>query len=247
MSFPTFLLQSGDVMSREKIACAFSEYPVRYTSYEGLSKLPKESITEYVPVGSVEFTRRYCDHLGMGLPGPLFLLEDLKDFYHREVRFGTLSEASMEDFVKPSQNLKLFTGCFKSELGSEVDESTPVFISKPVPFGAEFRFYIHDFITGPKIFGWSRYDDHPSDCPEPWVNLVEKIAHRLHESLGPSAYSIDIGWRRDIGRYSLVEINDGWSLGLYENHDPQSSPPSRKDYAEMLISRWRQIVFCSIV
>ena len=63
----------------------------------------------------------------------------------------------------------------------------------------------------------------------------------------PGAYKVDIGGRCDLGRYCLVELNDAWALGLYENNDPQSNPPTRQQYADMLVSRWRQIVFCSLL
>jgi hypothetical protein len=245
-SFPIFLLQSGEVMAREKIACAFSDYPVQYCSYEKLDQITKEGLTKFVPVGSVEFVQRYCEQVGIPKLPPLGFQDLLDPYLHRKVRLGVLSEASPEEFVKPSESIKLFTGCRRSEVPLEIPLETPVLISDFVPFESEFRFYIHDFVPVPKVFGWARYDDNPVVNPEPDVGLVERIAKEIHDYLGPNSYSIDIGWRPDIGRYSLVEVNDGWSLGLYENRDPQSSPPSRKEYAEMLVSRWRQIVFCCI-
>lgn len=243
--FPTFLFQSGNVMGREKVACSFSEHPIIYSTCENLPSLDLGTRMDYVPVGSVEFVRKYCRHMDLNLyEGPFF--EDLlAEFYHRKVREGVLEDALAEEFVKPSRMKKKFTGCRKSEL-RPLSPQTPVLISDYVPFESEFRFYIHDFATGPKIMGWARYDDCVCTNPEPDVDLVEKIAEMFHKNLGPSAYSIDIGWRPDLNRYSLVEVNDAWSLGLYENSDPQSNPPTRRDYAEMLISRWRQLLFCNL-
>jgi hypothetical protein len=247
--FPTFLLQSGDIMSREKIACSFSDYPVNYCTFEGLANLKYECRLKYVPVGSVEFTREFCKRFSLEICEDIssYNQDLLLPFYHRALRPGLFSEASPGEFIKSRGRLKLFTGTKKADLKEDLDDDTPVWISDFVPFKSEFRFYIHDFVTGPKILGWSRYDDHPEVNPPPSVGLVERLAEDYHKTIGPNGYSIDIGWREDIGRYSLVEVNDGWSLGLYDNTDPQSSPPSRKDYAELLVSRWRQILFCNIV
>jgi ATP-grasp domain, R2K clade family 3 len=245
--FPTFLLQSGPYLSQEKMACSFSNYPIRYCKYEDLGMLnPDEAPFRYVPVGSVEFTREYCRLMGLGLPKPPFLIDILKEFANRDIRLGTLGEALPHEFVKPLET-KLFTGCIKKELDSAVEDRTPVMISEPVPFESEFRFYIQDYANFFEITGWSRYDELQLRNPGPDWSLVESVAQEIHNSLGPNSYSIDIGWRSDIGKYDLIELNDGWSLGYYENHDPQSGPPSRQQYADMLVSRWRQILFCNIV
>ena len=178
--------------------------------------------------------------------------EQLEPFLLRPCVKSTYSEASLTDFVKPYKEIKLFTGGIKGHIEVEfpdsVDPETPIWKSPCVPFGAEFRFYIQSFHNGGKILGWSRYDDYEGNYPEPDVGLVESIMSTLEADLAaPGAYSIDIGWRIDLDRYCLVEINDGWSLGLYENKDPQSNPPTRQQYADMLVSRWTQILFCNLV
>jgi hypothetical protein len=159
-------------------------------------------------------------------------------------------EATLEDFVKPTA-IKLFTGdikeCLELKSPGLISDNTSVWISQAVPFESEFRFYIHDFIGGGKIQGWSRYDDKPVRNPEPDFGLVEEIMGVLEANIAPGAYTIDIGWRPDLNRYCLVELNDAWSLGFYENSDPQSNPPTRQQYADMLVSRWRQILFCNLV
>ena len=164
-------------MSVEKIACNFSNYPIRFCGFEDISKLaPEEAKLKFIPVGSVEYTRAYCDHVGMRLPINFSYPEQFRHLLHRMVKRGLYKEASFSDFVKP-QETKTFTG-----------------------------------------------------------NL----------NISPGSYSIDIGWRPDLNCYSLVEINDGWSLGLYNPTDQQSNPPTRQQYADMLVARWRQILFCNI-
>ena len=243
----TLILQAGNYMVSEKIACSFSRYRSLYFSFEKLCTLrPEDYRMVGVPVGTVEYTREYCRVMGISLPSALGYPDFLKPFLFRSIKQSTFSEAGIEDFVKPYSNVKLFTGSIKRNLVDFVKEDELVWVSERVPFESEFRFYIQDFVTGPKILGWSRYDDLEVRNPEPDMQLVENISQLYHKDLGPSAYSIDIGWRPDLQRYSLVEINDGWSLGLYKNSDPQSAPPCSYSYADMLVSRWNQILFCNL-
>ncbi len=254
MKDPLFLLQAGGPLPTEKIACSFSCYPVKYCPFSDIKRLdPKESLTQLVPVGSVEFVKAYSEHVSIELPWDFsygICDGQLDQFLMRSMRKGTYGEATLIDFVKPIE-IKFFTGNVKGHLEMEapgfIDNDTPVWVSEAVPFGAEFRFYIHDFIGGGKIQGWSRYDDSNMECPEPDIGLVEAVMKELEENIAPGAYTVDIGWRPDLERYCLVEINDAWALGLYENSDFQSNPPTRQQYADMLVSRWRQILFCSLV
>lgn len=254
MKDPIFLLQSGGPLTTEKIACSFSCYPVQYSSIEGLHKLdPELSRLKHVPVGSVEFSKAFANHVNLTLPSDFsygIVEGDLDKFLHRELRKGIYSEASLTDFVKPL-DIKTFTGNVKGHLERESQESiapeTPVWITPSVPFGAEFRFYIQSLVNKSLILGWSRYDESNMDCPEPDLKLVDEVVEYLRQIGEPTAYTVDIGWRPDLNRYCVVELNDAWSLGFYENNDPQSNPPTRQQYADMLVSRWTQIVFCGLL
>jgi hypothetical protein len=260
MRDPVFLLQAGEVLTLEKAACCFSCYPIQYCKFGDIAKLnPEQSKLKFVPVGSVEFTKEYANHIGIGLPSGiwsfgsaihLFMAEQKKDYVGRDIRIGKLKDAEPNEFVKPTET-KLFTGCVKSEVDPEIDSDTEVLISNFVPFESEYRFYIQDYVNGPKVCGWARYDDGDYNNPSPeegGLDLVEKLAQEIHNQFGPNAYSIDIGWRPDLDRFSVVEVNDAWALGLYQpSLDYQSNPPSRQEYADMLISRWTQILFCALM
>lgn len=245
----TFLLQSGGGFATEKIACSFSSYKVCYSPMEKLSQMDIFNRVNYVPVGTVEFIREYCRHMQIWLPESFHFLfeEEVLPLYHRNVRRGLLKEANPNEFVKPLNTVKLFTGCLKSKVSEDIDPDTPVLISEKVTFGSEYRFYIQDFVSGPKILGWSRYDEELGEYPSPDFSIVQDLADIYHSNLGPNAYSIDIGWVKELQRYALVEVNDAWALGYYENTDLLSNPPSRQEYADMLVSRWRQILFCTLV
>lgn len=246
MREPKFLFQSGNVMSIEKYACIKSEYPYEYVDYNNISELDVERYKlNYVPVGSVEFVRRFCDHVGLFLPKSLSYLVGIDPYIKRKIIEGKLSDATDDQFVKPKK-VKQFTGDLKKNL-RPLSPDTEVWISDAVPFESEFRFYIQDLIPEPKIVGWSRYDDLNIKNPDPDLDYINSIVKTLHDDFGPNAYTIDIGWRSDIQEYDIVELNDAWSLGLYLNNDEQTNSPKEEDYAQMLITRWTQILFCNIV
>lgn len=234
----TFLLQAGPIMTSEKVACVFSNYSHKFCKYEHLAQIAPHHRFEYVPVGSVEFTRAYCQHVGITLPPDLHLGSP---HLHRKVRKGLYYEAGSNEFIKPVQT-KVFTGNLKRLVDKQPDPNTEVWISEPVPFESEFRFYVHDFVHGPEIKGWARYDSLSVNNPDPDHELVKRIAAEQHVNLGPGAYSIDIGWRPDLQRYTLVELNDGWALGLYTG----AHSPTNQQYADMLAARWSQILFCNL-
>jgi hypothetical protein len=249
MKTPKFILQSGPVLSLEKYACRASEYyPTTYCSFNDIPTLKADEEYMLVPVGSVEFVREFCNHFNISLPSEsLSYYEPIQPYLHRQIRRTTLGEAHPAEFVKPVE-VKKFTGDVKSKL-RPLSPATEVWASPAVPFESEFRFYIQDYAyPGPKIVGWSRYDDLECVNPDPPIEWVKEIAQSIHDAVGPNAYTIDIGWRPDIQQYDVVELNDAWALGLYRHGgDEQSSPPSYEDYAEMLVSRWRQILFCSFI
>lgn len=251
MKDPTFLLQKGAVMSGEKIACSCSNFPIQYCSYEGIDALnPKESLTKFIPVGSVEFTQKYADRVGIVLPPNLSYYGPVLDFAKREIKKGLYKDALPWQFVKPYEKIKSFTGGLKGDIESEgivVEEDEMVWISQAVPFESEFRFYVHNYANKWEILGWSRYDDLEVENPKPDLDLVSKLAGYIYRDIGPNAYSIDIGWRPDLEQYDVIEMNDAWALGFYNNNDPQSKPPTKQQYANMLYSRWVQLVFCSLL
>lgn len=245
MKLPKFILQSEPVLTIEKYACRFTSNSLHQSvSINKIIELNWCNDYIFVPVGSVEFVKKFCEHFNILLPTEsISYYEPVLPYIQREIKKTIFSEAKDIDFVKPV-GVKTFTGGIKNTL-EKVDPEVEVWASVFVPFESEFRFYIQDYFTGPKILGWSRYDDTDSINPDPPLEWVNEIAQSVHRAIGPNAYTIDVGWRSDIQKYDVVELNDAWALGLYKNTDPQSSPPSYERYSEMLVSRWRQILFCN--
>lgn len=228
------LLQSGPVMTAEKSACLFSNYELQYVPYSDIRELnPKEF---NVPVGSVEFTQEYASHTNVRLPSELSYPTCLQEFIYRPLRLDSFENASEGEFVKPYDHIKLFTGNKKRDI-SDISSKTKVWISPYVPFESEFRFYVNNY----GLIGWSRYDDLNVTNPGPDINYVESIMRAFDGGTRICSYAIDIGWRPDLQKYDLIEINDGWALGFYNNTDPQSIPPKPQEYAQLLVSRWGQL------
>ena len=248
MKTPKFVLQTGQVLSTEKYACRSTSYPHLMCSIDNLPSLQAEDDFFYVPVGSVEFTKKFCEHFNLLLPKEsISYPEEIRHLIKRPVRKTTFAEARDGEFVKPV-SIKTFTGDLKLLLKPDqpISQDTPVWAAPYTPFESEFRFYVHNLYPTAKVAGWARYDDLECINPNPNLSLILEVMRCIQVD-GPGAYTIDVGWRADLGEYDIVELNDAWALGLYYNSDKQSSPISYEDYAEMLIMRWRQILFCNMV
>ncbi|MBQ69651.1 hypothetical protein CL689_06290 [Candidatus Saccharibacteria bacterium] len=201
----------------------------------------------WVPVGSVEFVREAMLVAGIKEPENLSYPEPLMKYLGRSVRKGSLSEVSEPCFIKP-QATKLFTG-FVYDPAKEVDQYSEhdieqlmaltepraqkdLWISEPVSWSAEFRFYI---LNG-KIAGFGRYDDNEEEWFLPDLDVVNQMLDSWRD-LGtlPAACSIDVGVLSGGGGTTLVECNDAWALGYYKG----SLNPS--NYVQMLAARWIEL------
>ena len=218
-----FLIQTDNVMQVEKRAIshasAISDYELLYCSYDDMIY-----DYNYCPIGSVEFVNKIFDFYNFSLENISYPTE-LFQFLLRNVYKGTVKEADNNDFIKPIET-KLFTGGIKSTLN--IEENTPVWISTPVNFISEVRYYIHNN----KILGYGRYDPNDNDLM-PNVDIIEDAILKFESS--PISYSIDFGVL-DTGKTALVEVNDAWALGYYKDHF------STKDYAFLIYERWKQIM-----
>lgn len=253
-----FVFQPGhNILNEEKFSCVrycAPNAPIKSYTWRDINDLhistvefqqqyPREI---YIPIGSVEYVLAFAKANDLRLPTEsLTYYDDIFHLFNRKIKKKKFKYAKNSEFVKPTTH-KSFTGDIKKNLINKIDPNEIVWASEPVPFESEFRFYIHVTLE-PEIVGWSRYDNLEVINPPPDINLVDKIIKIIHNNIGPNAYAVDIGWRPDLGKYDIVELNDAWSLGFYNNNDIQSSPPSPKDYVEMLVSRWTQILFANKV
>lgn len=210
-----------------------------------LERLADEWAPGDVPVGSVEFVREAMRVSGIPVPPGLSYPEQLECFLYREVTRKPLREVRLEApiFLKPVA-VKLFTG-FVLRPGLTIEHydahdreqmqvvcglpgAAEVYTSEVVEFLSEWRFYV---LRG-SIVGQARYDaDGEDDAPVPNLSVVRDAIQRFP---GPAAYALDFGVLAT-GETALVEVNDGWALGLY------STCVKASTYFELLGARWREL------
>jgi len=216
----------------------------RIESIEAHAEALREGTT--VPVGSVEFVRAAMALAGIAEPANLSYPEALISYLHRKLEQRTAGSVHGHYFIKPTTT-KLFTGFVIDTFGNpdhlsfhdraqynaflSLPPETLVWVSEPVTWLSEFRYYVVDG----KVCGKGRYDDGPDNMPDPDEIKVEKMAALMaRDPNAPAAFSIDAGVL-DSGETALVECNDAWSLGYYKG------TLSHRDYVTMLCRRWKQL------
>lgn len=152
-------------------------------------------------------------------------------------------------FIKPKDKLKRFTG-FVLETVDDLSKcknagnKTKIWCSEPVEFVEEFRVYrLHRHGSAATIFSFGCYKkDYNSQSLEQVAKFAKELSWKAIEEL-PSACAIDIGIL-STGDIALIEINDAFSLGLYENvylKNEKNSVEYNNHYCECLIERWEEL------
>lgn len=244
-----FLLEAGKVLEREKflITSSLPKDDYLVTNIAELKGL-KEDLTDYIPIGSVEFCRELMRVLEVDEPESFSYLNyiDLRESQRHSIDLSTTPEGRQiylayaqdiirlktpldEYFIKP-QRTKQFEA-FKIPTSFLKEFNDPYVIplsyySEIVNFEAEFRFYI----LNKEIVGFSQYGEGPQ--LEPDVKAVKDVI--LQFTNQPVGYSIDVGIVK--GKTLLVELNDGWALGYYPWGTCKFD-----DYVELITERWKQI------
>lgn len=233
-----FLLQANSPLKREVSllrAYLFNE-ACQQGSMGNLFEFPG-----CVPVGSVEFVKAYAMIHGISLPFIESYPNALRQFCNREITKGIFGEVKDYQFVKPVHT-KLFTGGIKSSIEEFISDDVEVFSCDQVSFTIEYRFYI----LGGKILGYGRYDCLDVDDKEvislaSWIKLQNLIADMIEEFKdAPIGYTLDVGLMD--GKWSLVEVNDGWAIGFYNDRESMSI----FDYAMLITFRWLEISCCNV-
>lgn len=257
MTLITLILQEGgSAETRAAMAGAMMlDHPVTVlrSSFEGLSAPAMvahlKSGTTLV-AGSVEFAREAMRQGGFPEPDNLSYPAVLTDFLCRHVNSVRAGQVLGHWFVKP-QKTKAFTG-FLFDTMADPDSlspdvrpdydafmalpaDAPVWISEPVSFVSEWRFYVRD----QKIIGRGRYDpDGAEDASEPDLSVVMAAVQAFNPG---HPYAIDFGVIEG-GETALVEVNDAWAIGLYGGAMPQ------RDYVNFLWARWEGLsAACAVV
>jgi hypothetical protein len=220
------LQQETGVMYEEKFMIKSSpSYSHFFLSYEQLK--PVEDKENIIPVGTVEFVKKYCEQNNIILPENISYPEQLMGFFGRNIWSGVYGDVKPDQFCKP-KSTKVFTGGIKKDIEEPVKHSEHVWISDPVNITSEWRVYV----LNKQILGYSRYDTGDNE-EQPDLELAKKMVECYNGS--PVGYCLDVGVVD--GKTILVEANDGWSLGYYRWGDMCPD-----DYIKLISARWLEIV-----
>ena len=84
------------------------------------------------------------------------------------------------------------------------------------------------------------YDDGSEECCHLDMDTVARAVREITGVDGcPRGFSLDFGILEDTGKTVLIEMNDGWALGLYRAE--KDAPFDSRDYARLLHTRWTQM------
>lgn len=138
-------------------------------------------------------------------------------------------------FVKPAVGWKRFTG-FVATVADDprfqgASKRNPVWTSEPIELVSEWRAYV----AHGKILAIA-FADHGGDSTrKPDENVIQAAVAALGKAgEAPAGYAIDFGVDRH-GSTVLVEVNDGFSLGAYDNVDAAT-------YWTVIAARWTELL-----
>ncbi|MFE6865707.1 ATP-grasp domain-containing protein [Kitasatospora sp. NPDC057692] len=171
---------------------------------------------------------RIADRLGLALlePADDWLAALPEEFTGRRIELTTLAEAwtlRRPAFVKPPADKSLPPAVYADggrlpRTGERIGPDTPVLVSDPVTFGAEYRLFVLDGAvrTGSRYARFGRLD------PGPLTGPAVAFAQRLLAAVGadlPSAVALDVGTLLDpydpAERWAVVEANLPWFAHCY--------------------------------
>ncbi|WP_254803281.1 ATP-grasp domain-containing protein [Kitasatospora sp. SUK 42] len=171
---------------------------------------------------------------GIAAPLGLALLEPEDDwlarlpeeFTRRRIELTTLAEAwtlRHPAFVKPPADKSVPPAVYPDgsrlpRTGERIGPDTPVLVSDPVTFAAEYRLFVCDgeVLTGSRYARFGRLD------PAPLTEAATAFARRLLDAVGdtlPSAVALDVGPLADpydpAEHWAVVEANLPWFAHCY--------------------------------
>jgi ATP-grasp domain, R2K clade family 2 len=182
--------------------------------------------------------------LNIPIPAPVYFPNSLTAYLHRRVwqdTVGGLRARVQSDgqsvFAKPAGRAKIFTGRVFSSAADLYHIGTtswrePVWCSEIVSWLSEYRVYVN----GQDIVSVDCYWGNASIGLDQTV-IAQALANYRCSGEAPAAYGIDFGVLSS-GKTALVEANDGYALGAYQI--------SSAAYAELLFTRWRQLICLSV-
>ncbi|MFJ9827058.1 ATP-grasp domain-containing protein [Streptomyces sp. NPDC101160] len=165
------------------------------------------------------------DRLGLGLLEPRddWLAELPREFTRRRIALEPFSSVYREVwqpvFLKPPSDKSFEAAVYGdpdrglSDLARTLPPHTPVLVSDPVTFTAEYRLFVLDgqVVTGSRYAVYGRLD------PGPLTPDARRFGAELLAAVGgtlPSAVVVDVGPLED-GGWAVVEANMAWFAQCY--------------------------------
>lgn len=200
---------------------------VKYADVGDLHDLDKTAIV----VGGVGMVRKRLEQLGIPRPAEIEYPAELQPFLNRKVWASTLEQVIQAEqygiFIKPVET-KLFAGKviteFKDFIGLRYDRPVEIWCSEAVPLLTEWRCFVR-YRTLLDVRYYKGAWDSQLD-----LSIVQAAIEAYHSQ--PAAYCLDFGVDAQ-GKYYLVEVNDGHSLGSYGM--------GAVSYAKFLSARWSEL------
>ncbi|MEO0899125.1 MAG: ATP-grasp domain-containing protein [Bacteroidota bacterium] len=182
-------------------------------------------------VGGISMVRKRLRTLGIEKPDEIEYPEELTSFLHRRVWKSTLKDVIQSGrkgiFIKPVET-KLFAGKvitgFKDFIGLGYDREVSIWCSEVVDLVTEWRCFIrYGRLLDVRYYkgAWDSKLD---------LSVVENAIKAF--TTQPAAFCLDFGVDKE-GKYYLVEVNDGHSLGTYGI--------GAISYAKFLSARWSEL------
>ena len=193
--------------------------------------------------------------------------ECLKEYLYRDIWEDTLSNIKVDlfeegylkkpIFIKPKDDLKKFTG-FVLETIDDLQNckgasgQTKIWCCDPVRFTSEWRVLFKKKEIMPDDLNGCYYDIKITKYNKgidnaAFAKVIEQVQNIIYthqfEMLNklPVAFALDLGIMTT-GHVALIEMNDAFSLGLYQNSSGTPKDELEKHYAKCLISRWKELV-----
>eukprot|EP01006_Ploeotia_vitrea_P003907 TRINITY_DN113488_c0_g1_i1.p1 TRINITY_DN113488_c0_g1~~TRINITY_DN113488_c0_g1_i1.p1 ORF type:complete len:266 (-),score=30.22 TRINITY_DN113488_c0_g1_i1:86-883(-) len=229
-------------------------------NFEAFLNNPQVTKTDLV-VGNHMWTRAALKTLGVATPKPPDYPDCLKHLLYRRIWQSTLGEiatyvqtATGQTFIKPAVDAKTFSAVIEPQdqmldvflngipgtTMKPVPPNTPVYCAEVVKLLSEYRVYVIDG----EIKAVCHYTGDTSlkldmDVVREAINTFQKTPEGASVCTGCGVDFAVMKSKGDNGEEKLVtclvEVNDGYSLGVYDGF-------SVKDQADLLISRWRELV-----
>jgi len=194
------------------------------------------NLSDDIVIGSVQASTEFFKACGVKTPKYLGYPMELSEYLGREIIETTfehvVSKGKFPIFIKPSEGVKLFTGCvIENNLGFDflrdyynVEDDTPLYCSEILEFVSEHRCFVHEG----ELKGIQHYTGDFKLFPD--VSVIENMI-KDYESAN-CAYTLDVGITKE-GKTCLVEVNDMWAIGSYGFNS--------KTYVLMCVRRMREI------